>query len=150
MEQKEKLVAYCGLYCGDCAGYTKDLAKAAKQLKSQIEKYKFHLTVEAMFSEQFNNYEEFVKNLEFMTQLECPTVCTQRDTTQCKIWHCCREKNYSGCYDCDEFDTCEKIRNALGELFFDACIENLRQIKAMGVREWIEKGRRYWFSCDVE
>lgn len=42
MTKKENLVAYCGLYCGDCAGYTKDLAKAAKQLKTQIDKYKFN------------------------------------------------------------------------------------------------------------
>jgi len=150
MTKKENLVAYCGLYCGDCAGYTKDLAKAAKQLKTQIDKYKFNLTVEAMFSEQLKHYDEFKKNLDFMTQLACPIICTQREDARCEIWHCCRDKNYAGCYECKDFETCEKIPNALGEHFFDACIVNLKQIKEMGVRDWIDKGKRYWFSCDVE
>ena len=150
MDDKRKLLAYCGLYCGDCAGYSQDIAKAAEQLKEQLEKYKFHLTVKAMFSEQFKNYDEFKKNLNFLTQMKCPAVCTQRDDTKCNVWHCCRDKGFAGCYECDEFENCDKIKNALGNIFFDACIANLRQIKEMGVDAWIENGKRFWFSCDVE
>ena len=150
INNKSALIAYCGLYCEDCGGYSQDIAKAAEKLEAQLEKYKYYLTVQAMFSEQFKNYEEFTKNLNFLTQMKCPIICTQRDHTECNVWHCCREKGFAGCYECNEFEHCENIKNALGEIFYNACITNLKNIKEMGVDNWIENGTRYWFSCDVD
>ena len=147
---KHELVAYCGLYCGDCGGYSEDIAHAAKKLKEQLEKYKYELTVKAMFADHFKDYREFQKNLEFLTQMKCPIVCTQRNNPECAVWHCCREKGLQGCYECSSFEQCDILRNKLGPIFYDACMANLRNIQKLGIDVWIEKGKRYWFSCDVE
>ena len=59
MNDNTKLLAYCGLYCGDCAGYSGEIADRAKDLKKVIEKYKFELTAKSMFSQKLKDYDDF-------------------------------------------------------------------------------------------
>jgi len=70
MDDKRKLVTYCGLYCGDCSGYSQDIAKVAQKLNVQLERYKYDLTVKAMFSKQFKDLDQFKENLIFLTQMK--------------------------------------------------------------------------------
>ena len=44
MKARKDLLAYCGLYCGDCLGYTGVIADAAKNLMMVLKKYKFDRT----------------------------------------------------------------------------------------------------------
>ncbi|MGZ7210386.1 MAG: hypothetical protein ACXVHV_10935 [Methanobacterium sp.] len=37
----KSLVSYCGLYCGDCHGYTGSIADLARDLRKELRKYKF-------------------------------------------------------------------------------------------------------------
>ena len=41
MIDKIKLLAHCGLYCGDCAGFSGDIASAAIKLKVTLCAYNF-------------------------------------------------------------------------------------------------------------
>jgi len=57
---------------------------------------------------------------------------------------CCVKKGIEGCWQCDEFETCEKegfLKIAHG----DGHIKNLRKLKKKGVDEFI-KGKKYWYS----
>jgi hypothetical protein len=35
MAKKQDLIGYCGLYCGDCPGYTQTVANLARDLRKQ-------------------------------------------------------------------------------------------------------------------
>lgn len=151
MKEKEKLLAYCGLYCGDCAGYTGEIADRAKELIKIIEKYKFELSAKNMFTKELKDYDKFFKKLKFISGLKCPKICRERivGSTTCNIRKCCIDKGFYACYECDIFETCDKFK-ALEELHKDSCVKNLKAIKEMGLKNWITNGKRYWFGSDVE
>jgi len=40
-DKNEKLVAYCGLYCGDCINYKGEVAGLARDLRKKLRQAKF-------------------------------------------------------------------------------------------------------------
>jgi len=151
MGEREDLLAYCGLYCGDCAGYSGEIADIARNLMNVLEKYRFERTANCLFPEKLKEYDEFCEMLRFITDLKCPTICRERDdsSTSCEIRRCCREKGYYACYECDDFEMCKKLKT-LEDLHRDSCVENLEGIKEMGLKAWITMGKRLWFGSDVD
>ncbi len=149
MSSKKELIAYCGLYCGDCAGYSGEIAKAATNLKETTQRYKFHQTAKHLFSKELEKYDRFCEMIDFMTQLVCPKTCRQlkQDEVKCEISKCCREKGFFACHECSIFEKCEKLRKMTG-LHGDSCIKNLRTIKKIGIETWIREGKRLWFADD--
>jgi hypothetical protein len=153
VKEREKLLAYCGIYCGDCLGYTGVIADAAKRFMYVLDQYQFHRSVKAIFPDKFEQYGTMQEVLTFMEGLKCPKVCRDRGEnadTDCPVRKCCREKDYYACYECDTFENCEKLRSMMGGLHDITCISNLRGIKEMGLREWILHGERhcYWMETD--
>jgi len=151
MKGRKGLLAYCGLYCGDCAGYIGKIADTAKNLIKVLEKFKFDRTAKCLFSEELKDYDQFCKMLGFMTGLKCPKICRERKDsgTSCKIRKCCRDRGFYACYECDDFETCEKLKS-LEELHGDSCVNNLKAIKEMGLEAWIISGKRLWFGSKVD
>ncbi len=149
--KNKKLLAYCGLYCGDCAGYTGAIAEASDNLETVLKNYQFELTAKHLFSDALKDYDRFVEMLGFMANLKCASVCRERSdkSTSCRIRKCCKEKGYYGCYECDDFEVCEKLES-MKDLHRDSCVKNLRAIKEIGLEKWVEMGKRYWFGSDVD
>jgi len=143
----KNLVAFCGLYCGDCAGYSGEIADAAQSLLSSIQKYDFTKTAQCLFSEDLEDMDGFLKRLTFIATLRCTAVCRLKTEgeTKCAIRVCCRNKGFRACYECDGFEQCEKLAH-MKDLHGDSCIKNLTGIKSMGLEQWLEKGTRYWFG----
>lgn len=152
MADKKKLLAYCGLYCGDCVGYTGVVADAALDFSSILDRHKFHMTAKSVFPEQLKEYEKFQEMLDFMTGLKCPGICRERadGSTSCEIRKCCIEHGYFACHECDDFETCDKLSSLMQGLHGEAILKNLREIRHMGVDAWIEDGKRYWFWDDFK
>lgn len=144
------MVAYCGLYCGDCAGYAAEIADAAEVLLRSVRKYGFTRTALHLFPEDLPDMEGFVKKLAFMTGLRCSAVCRLKkdDETKCKIRACCREKGYYACHECDIFEQCGTLAG-MKDLHGDSCIKNLQGIRSMGLEQWIQEGTRHWFDDDT-
>ena len=151
MKEKESLLAYCGPFCADCGGYSGEIAEKAKELIYTIKKYKFELTAKNMFAKEIKDYDHFFKKLEFISGLKCPKVCREREigSTNCEIRKCCIGKGYFACFECEEFETCEKLKT-MEKLHQDSCVENLKAIKEMGLENWIENGKRLWFGSEVD
>jgi hypothetical protein len=149
MTTNKDLIAYCGLYCGDCAGYTGEIAEAAKNLKEITRQHKFHQTAKHLFPRQLKDYAKFCEMLEFMTQLKCPKTCRliKQNDVKCEISKCCRDNGFFACHECSNFERCDKLGKMAG-LHGDSCIKNLRSIKKMGIETWIRKGKRFWFADD--
>ena len=149
MKNKKELLAYCGLYCGDCAGYSGEIADAAQKLKDTTARYKFRETAKHLFPKKLKDYGELEKMVDFMTELRCPKICRKikASDVKCTISKCCRNKEYYSCHECDTFETCAELKT-LSDLHGDSHIKNLRAIREMGIDEWLSKGRRLWFADD--
>ena len=149
MNEKKELLAYCGLYCGDCAGYSGGIANAAIILKDSLKKYKFSKTAEALFPEKFKDYNKFSDVLEFITELKCDVICRKKQVLEggCTIRLCAIEKRYFGCYECNDFENCEKLTK-LENLHGDSCIKNMKLINEIGLDAWINSDNRLWFGSE--
>lgn len=147
-KMKKKLLAYCGFYCGDCLGYTGVIADAAEDFKKVLEKYKFEKSAKCILPEKLKDYDDFFGKLVFITSLKCPMVCRERkdDDVDCEIRDCSKNKGFFACYECDDFKSCEKLKSMMEGLHYESIIKNLEEIKAMGLREWLEKAgpHHYW------
>ena len=77
MIEKENLVAYCGLYCGDCFNHKGEIANLAKELRKKLREAKFDKVSQGLskFFKEFNNYEQRYDVLGAMVKLRCGKVC---------------------------------------------------------------------------
>ena len=57
-KRKKDLLAYCGLYCGDCGGFSGEIAEAAINLNKKLIEYKFELTAKYLFPEKLKEYDK--------------------------------------------------------------------------------------------
>ena len=60
----------------------------------------------------------------------------------CKIRDCSQKKGFDGCWQCNEFETCQKL-DFLKPFHGDAHIKNLKILKKSGVDRFLE-GKRNW------
>lgn len=143
----KNLLAFCGLYCGDCAGHTGAIADAAENLKRISGEYKFERTAGEIFAEELPDYDKFAEKLTFITGLRCSPSCRDKaeGETTCAIRKCCKERGYFACNECAEFTNCDKF-TGLNALHGDSCARNLTAINETGLEEWLTKGKRYWFG----
>lgn len=90
MIDSKELLAYCDLYCGDCAGHSGRLADAATELAEAIEAHEFDRTAECLFAEEIPDYSAFRETLGFLTELRCEAPCRARDpsATTCAVKAC--------------------------------------------------------------
>ena len=147
MKEKKELLAYCGIYCGDCLGYTGVIADAAESLLDFLKIYKFDQTVTHVFPEELGDYETGCHMLEFMANLRCNKLCRKKDdsTVSCTVRKCCKNKGFYACYECTSFETCENLKSLHKGLHYNSCMQNLQAIKEMGLEQWIAKGERFMY-----
>jgi hypothetical protein len=153
MKESKDLLAYCGYYCGDCLGYTGVIADAAQGLLEVLGTYKFERTAECVFPNDLSEYNKFCEMLVFMTSLRCAGICRHEGAVQpssCEVKNCCKDKGFYACYECDEFETCDKFGLLHKGLHTDACVKNMRGIREMGLEAWVTAGERhhYWDETD--
>jgi hypothetical protein len=139
---ENSLVGYCGLYCGDCHGYTGSIADLARDLRKELRKNNFNKVAEAIPFKEFDNYPECYECLGAMVKLRCEGCRDSSRSKYCEIAKCARENEYMGCWQCDEFETCGKF-DFLKPVHKDANIKNLKNIKKKGIDSIIE-GKRYF------
>jgi len=61
------------------------------------------------------------------------------ENDRCQIRQCCFSKGFDLCNDCSDFP-CDLLKSNPGVIKFN-CIENLREIKQLGIEQWLNK---YW------
>jgi len=124
------------------------IADASRNLKRVVDRYRFEKTAKGVFPDELKGYERFYAMVTFMSELRCPGRCREvEDTdTSCEVRKCCRKREFHGCYECDDFEVCEKLRSLMGGVHTEACIRNLKAIREMGLEAWLAKGESimYW------
>ena len=144
MKDKD-LIAYCGLYCGDCLNYKDEIADLARDLRKKLREEKFNRVSQGLskFFKEFKNYEQCYEVLGAMVRLRCKRACRGGGgPPSCKIRNCCPKKNIQGCWECEEFETCEKL-DFLKPIHGDAHLKNLGKLEKQGIDKFLE-GKRYW------
>lgn len=145
MSENENLIAYCGLYCGDCFNRKGEIADLARDLRKKLREAKFNRASQGLskYFKEFKNYEQCYEVLGAMVKLRCNRVCQDGGGPPfCKIRKCCQKKGINGCWECDEFETCEKL-DFLEPVHEDAHIKNLRKIRKKGIDEFL-RGPKYF------
>ncbi len=73
----ENLVAYCGLYCGDCFNYKGEIADLARDLRERLRKAKFDRVSQGLskYFKEFKNYGFCYEVLGAMVRLRCKRTC---------------------------------------------------------------------------
>jgi len=148
-KENKNLIAYCGLYCGGCPIYKGKIADLARDLRKELRGVRFDRTAEALseisFFKTFNNYQQCYEVLGAMVKLRCKKVCKDGGGPPfCKIRKCCQKKGIDGCWECEEFETCEKL-DFLKLGHGDAHIKNIRKIRKQGIEEFLKK-EKYWYA----
>ena len=149
MSEQKDLIAYCGLYCGDCFGYQGKIADLARDLRKELRQTKFEKTAEFMstysFFETFKDYKQCYEVLGAIVKLRCKKACKGGGGPPfCKMRKCCMKKGFDGCWECDEFETCKNL-DFLVPSHGDAHIKNLKKIRKNGVNRFLE-GKKCWYS----
>ena len=149
MAKKQDLIGYCGMYCGDCVGYTQTVPNLARDLRQELRRYRFDKMADMLakvpFFKEFKDYDKCYNLLGTMMKMRCKKLCKGNGGPHdCKIRNCARKKKLVGCWECDDFSTCEKLK-ILEPHHGKACPKNLRKIKKQGPAAFI-KGKRYWYA----
>jgi len=149
MSKKDiELTAYCGLYCDDCIRYKSKASDLSRKLLKELRNIEFGKYADIKSSsekqfdavEQFKPYKECCEVLEAIAALQCNTPCRVGGgcpTFACAILECCRKKGFRGCWECDEFEICEKFKS-LKAIHGDSPQHNLKKIKELGLDSWAE------------
>jgi hypothetical protein len=147
MTEEKELVAYCGLYCGDCFAYKEKIADLARDLRKELRQAKFDRRAESMstvsFFKIFKDYRQCYDVLGAMVRFRCKNTCRGGGgPSYCKMRQCCQKKEIEGCWQCDEFETCHNL-DFLNPVHGDAHLKNLRKLNKQGANSFME-GKRYW------
>ncbi|RJQ31586.1 MAG: DUF3795 domain-containing protein [Peptococcaceae bacterium] len=143
--ESEELIAYCGLYCGDCLNYKGEIADLARDLRKKLREAKFDRVSQglAKFFKEFAGYAQCYEVLGAMVRLRCKRTCRNGGgPPACKIRNCCQKKNIQGCWACEEFATCAKL-DFLKPVHGDAHLKNLDKLKKQGIDNFLA-GKRHW------
>jgi|Deesub1362B_J571_1020462.scaffolds.fasta_scaffold00162_36 hypothetical protein len=124
-----ELAGICGLYCGACHVYRaykdKDFAllqKLAAAGNIPVEK----VACDGCLSVNYRVY-------------------LPPDSRDCEFRRCAKEKGVTWCFECSEFP-CKKLEDFSrdGRAHHTAVIDNLREMKNLGVDEWLKIQEKRW------
>ncbi|MBN2240536.1 MAG: DUF3795 domain-containing protein [Dehalococcoidales bacterium] len=146
MSEELDLTAYCGLYCGDCIRYRSKASDLARSLLEELTSTEFgeYARIKSSPARQldavsaFSHFREACEVLQAVTDLQCNTPCREGggcSSFSCTILECCTDKGFEGCWQCDSFETCEKLDN-LTSIHGDSPRQNLRIIAKNGLPGW--------------
>ena len=123
------------------------LADLAHDLRKELRQTKFEKQAEILskfsFFKTLKNYQQCYDILGTLVRFRCKRACRKGGGSPfCKMRICCQKKGIKGCWECFEFETCEKL-NFLKPVHNDAHLKNLRIINKQGTKKFLE-GKKYW------
>ncbi|MCX6012001.1 MAG: DUF3795 domain-containing protein [Chloroflexi bacterium] len=136
------MVAYCGLCCQDCFGYKGIVADLARDLRKELRASKFKrfadFSSNQSFGKVYKDYDKCYEVLGAMVKFSCHKGCRSGGGNPfCKIRNCCQKSSFEGCWQCPDYETCEKL-HFLIPVHQDAHLKNLRKIKKQGIEVFLE------------
>jgi hypothetical protein len=143
-EASEKLIAPCGLYCGDCPFFKGEVADLARDLRAKLREYRFDKIAEAIPFKVFEGYSTCYETLGGMVKLRCRRGC-RAGGPPCNVKDCAARRGLAGCWECDDFASCKKLEKRLAVAHGTGHLYNLRKLKRRGVEAFLA-GPRKWYQ----
>jgi hypothetical protein len=148
-KESKNLIAYCGLYCGDCHAFTGRIPDLAKELRKEFRAARYDKFAAVIskypIGKPLKYYDQCYDLLGLVMKFRCKKGCRQGcGPLSCKVRKCRQKKGIEGCWECEEFETCSKL-DFLKTVHGDAHIRNLRAVKRKGPDGFV-KSKRYWYS----
>jgi hypothetical protein len=153
MANDRERTACCGLYCGDCIPANEVLFATAGKLKQQLEHCRFdeYARFKSARDKTFDAYRTFGDVLDAILTLRCEKTCFHGGgKPDCAIRACAHGKGLEGCWQCADFETCERLQ-PMSVCHGDTVKHNLRMIRQYEVEHWSHaRGRHYvWQKSDL-
>ncbi|MDY6833596.1 MAG: DUF3795 domain-containing protein [Chloroflexota bacterium] len=145
MADSTETIGYCGLCCDDCFNRKGEIADLARDLRKKLREAKFERVSQGLsqYFKEFEQYDQCYEVLGAMVRLRCNRLCREGGgNPSCKARTCCKKKGRQGCWECDVFETCQKL-DFLKPIHEDAHLKNLAKIKKQGTEKFLE-GKRFW------
>ena len=141
------LVAYCGLYCGDCFWHRGEVSRLAGELGAEIRRSGYDRYARYIMrrpgGKRFGDFGRFEKVLAAMQKPGCSRPCREGGCDpKCGLRRCCRAHGYDGCWQCPDFEKCPGLAE-LEPIHGDGHLKNLRAIRRNGPAGFAA-GRRWW------
>ncbi len=143
-----ELTAYCGLYCGDCLRFRSKATQLAGDLMTELQAVQFDKYAEVKSSavKELENYNQCLQVLNAIVKLGCDTPCKAGGdgcSKPCDIKTCVQTKQLEGCWECSEFERCDKFE-FFKPIHGDTTRGNLRKIKEYGLNKWAEHREKFY------
>jgi hypothetical protein len=137
LEEKKKLITYCGGFCGSCGGYKgRIIAMIARDFRELISPYAEWVPE---YEEIDFNFMEFLKGVDYFADENigayCRVPCKEGAGAPCKVRPCAKEREIEICYECDEFP-CEHFSWILER--YPEKLEDCKRYKELGLAGWLE------------
>lgn len=110
-------------------------------------------SIQTKLSEKYSIFKEiptFMNVLEGIIKIQCKTPCRESrgcsaggDTIQCTALKCLESKRYDGCWQCGEYEDCDKLKFLKMSYGF-VIDENLTTIKETGEEKVTSRGSQYY------
>ena len=112
--EDENLLAYCGLFCGDCIRYGSKAFDLANELYLELGLIKFneYAKIKSKEIKTLKFCSEMMNTLNAINKLKCDIPCRLGGDgclNKCEIVKCVNSKSYNGCWECQNFEKCEKF-----------------------------------------
>lgn len=136
------MTAFCGLYCGDCIRFRSMAAVLSIDLLEELDRTGFaeYARVKSQDNPGLEHFEEAVDVLKTIVELQCNKPCRVGGgcpAFSCGIMECCTAKGLEGCWQCNQFESCDKF-DFLKRYHGDNPVKNLKVIKESGLDDWLE------------
>jgi hypothetical protein len=138
--KEEDLTGYCGLYCGDCIRYRCRASELADELLKEIDNVRFaeYANVKRTHTGEFEDFHLLISSLRAISEINCKIPCRLGGDGcggSCEIIRCVGNRSLQGCWECDDFEGCNKF-DFLRPFHGDANLKNLRRIRELGINGW--------------
>lgn len=136
-EEKKRYVSFCGSYCRTCDWFTGMIRRTFQSALDLVNIYEFKRWLDGTV-----DLEAFKDALTILATTTIDSGCkadiaANPDDDRCPIRQCCYHKGFDLCNECSDFP-CDLLSSNPGVIKF-RCIENLREIKANGIKHWIDE-----------
>jgi hypothetical protein len=141
------LVAYCGLYCGDCFWYSGGVAELARRTEREIvvsgfDRFARYITRHRT-GRAYREFPAFRRVLATIAKKGCTRPCRKGGCDpDCAIRRCCKARKLDGCWQCDRVAVCPGIAE-LRPIHGAGALRNLRLLARNGPAAFA-RGRRWW------
>jgi len=137
-ESEYNLIGCCGIYCGACFAYRREISRKAKELKDLLEREKFRRIAKPF--DWIGSYRDFSRWLSWLVRLTCDGCQTGGGNPFCSIRKCCQKKGYTSCADCPEMP-CKKLE-WITRRYKKWSLKNLKRIREIGYEEWLKEMKK--------